>query len=344
MTEVMKALGIHTYLGGMQLGMRKAGFEDLGSIETWKPAIGPRTEYLGLKTLTMSEGLSGDIQADFVYANPPCSRYSSMSASYFTADERGEAETFPDLLEAVEIVRASGASLLWWETGPNLWGQGMAMVDDIGRRLSEIWQDSVTSMICKIDLRNCGIPQRRPRCHVMHFRGNREPAPGPKFTPMLPIGIEEWLRGKCGASEPIPVGPLPAEFGVSTHDAMITVMRETTAFMATRPSIIPEDRRWVGAVLSGRFLSWERRVRWFSIQESAALQSYPPDLIALAASAVSPRRMLTLLSKGVSPTAVSAVAPLALAPSSGASGPGGVWRMDASRDQAQARWDCLESI
>jgi site-specific DNA-cytosine methylase len=339
----MRALGIHTYFGGMQLGMRKAGFEDLGSIETWKPAIGPRTEYLGLKTLTMSQGLSGDIEADMVYANPPCSRYSSMSASFFTDDERGEADTFPDILEAVEIVRASGANMLWWETGPNLWSKGMKMVADVAGRLADIWDDDVTSTVCKVDLRNCGVPQRRPRCHVMHFRGNREVIRTPHLAELQPITIEEWLRGKVGTGEPIPVGPIPEQYGVKTHDALITVMRETSNFMATRPSIIPEERRWVGAVLSGRFLSWERRERWFSIQESAALQSYPPDLVALAATVHGPRRMLTLLSKSVSPSAVCAVAPLAFAPDSGALGPSDIWKLDASKTLALAPWERLES-
>ncbi len=305
---MMRALGVHTYYGGFQLGVQRAGFEDLGSVETWPKCIEPRQRDMGLSTIGWEEFHAAPFGADLVYSNPPCSRYSSMSVSTFTPEQQQDLNLFPDLADGLEIVRLSGAKAFWWETGPLLWNAGLEMSAAVSQRLAELWDEPVTEIIVKLDLRWIGVPQRRPRCHVLHVAGRKAPPaeiPGP--TPLPEGGIWSWIQSQLdanGCGEPDGFIRHKHRWPAESYRDMVLGIRDAASFMATMPRLMERSDPWAPAVLSGRLLSWEDR--WWTIEEYAVLMCFP---------VAGPRRTfdhvgqhaLSLLSKGISPSAAEHV-------------------------------------
>lgn len=83
----MKALDLFCGAGGVSVGLQRAGFEVVGV------DINPQPRYRG-GTFAQADALTYPLEGfDFIWASPPCQRYSGMSAC-----RPGLADEYPDLI------------------------------------------------------------------------------------------------------------------------------------------------------------------------------------------------------------------------------------------------------
>jgi len=308
----LTALGMHTYFGGMQLGAERAGAKILGSIETWAPAIRAR-KAAGCHYCSVQEARARRGQVDVMFANPPCSRFSSSAGSTYTSKEgsRSDLKNFGELAEVFGAAIDSDARVLWWETGPLLWRKGLEMAASVQAALEAVWEEPATTVVMKYDPRWSGVPQRRPRCHVMHFRGELLP---PESVPpsKWPIkeGLWEWVEGQL--ERPWQEGkPIihqewdgkqdPAVFAAWWRD----LESKYGGFVQSSPCTFWDDDPYSMAVLSGRAACWGDQARWVTVEEWAAIMRMPQQWARAVADEMNPGIALAMLSKGVCPDAAS---------------------------------------
>ena len=90
----MRAVAVHSFAGGFDLGVKQAGFDIVGKIEG-KPGFGlpiveANRELLGdFPIVELDEKEWPAFQADLVYGNPPCSGFSALSVFQLHKAEDG---------------------------------------------------------------------------------------------------------------------------------------------------------------------------------------------------------------------------------------------------------------
>lgn len=270
----MKASAIHTYAGGFVLGLRQAGIKVDGSYETYKAPMRIASA-LEIPNLTGVPVKATDV----VIANPPCSRFSAMSVGTFTVKER-RLEAFCELNEVFQFALEADASVVWWESGPLAISIGKDTLVDCHKFWEEKWQQDVTTVIVSLDLLYTGWPQRRPRTHVFHFKGNVPVVgmPASRWELTRP-SLKSWLKATATNGEP--VVPFYKSFG-----GFIENPRDWTAyeylrkggFKATLPVLYTNQSLSSMSMIGARNYGWYEENRWWSIYEYMQVMGYPQDV------------------------------------------------------------------
>jgi site-specific DNA-cytosine methylase len=273
----VKALGIHTYAGGFMLGLKKAGVETLGSIETYKQPM-TTAALLGVKRLEEVQ------HADLVVANPPCSRFSPTATSNYTEEQRSQVCEFPELAEVLLTGLQAHADIVWWETGPYCFTRGRGLIEDASKRLSDGWHRDVTTLVLKLDALYTGLPQRRPRTHVIHVKGKLGSVPGLPAT-SWPVAqtLQEFVTARqVGAVnvEPVPVFSKGVDgWCVDPKKWQVHYLSMGEhRFMSGTPMTYTPQARIAATIFGGRWFSWKEPRRFWSIAEYAALMGYPVNV------------------------------------------------------------------
>lgn len=283
----IKAIGVHTYFGGFTKGyMRNQEINTLGSFENWQPAVtwAPK---IGVKVL--SGGAAP--RADMVFGNPPCSRFSHMTYSKFSAEQREDLSTFPDLEDVLYTAKYAGAELLHIENGPLMFTAGDELLTQFNNILG--WPE-IYFLVLKIDTMHSGLPQKRPRTHV--FVGQR-PFPEVDLSPVaLPTNLRVFFQhwNSKYNYEPVYSSTVASPVSYAEQEQYKAV------FLSTRPKVVSELDRTAHSVVSSRHFAWLEQNRWWSVDEYAALQGYDADTFDYGAPPV-PLAM-ALISKSVSPS------------------------------------------
>jgi site-specific DNA-cytosine methylase len=281
---MIKTLGIHTYFGGFAIGAaRNKNVRMLGSVETWGPAVtwSPR---LGMNVLTSAQ------KADYVIANPPCSRFSAMSFSKFEDNMREDLESFPEMLDVLDVANESGAELVHIESGPMLFSKGDKLLEQFGNNLNF----SPYVFVLKVSTTHSGLPQHRARTHAFFAR---RPFPEMDFSGVSgPENVGSFMQQWNAeyAYEPVLVSREPNPVVYSS------IQRNTAVFLSTRPKIVSLSDRATPSVVSSRAFAWLEENRWFSVDEMAAVQGYPATDFNYAEPGVT--LATALISKSVSPS------------------------------------------
>jgi hypothetical protein len=298
----MRALGVHTYLGGFQMGLEDfTNHEVVGSVESWSGGIDARKIAGVGKTL----GFGKFPQADMVFANPPCSRFSQASSHAYSSEQKSDFGRFDELKDVAKVTFESGAQIMWWETGPLCYTAGRGMVRSTHRGLKEHWGEC-TTLLVRYDPRWSGLPQRRPRTHIIHMSGTIQPGEVPQCQWPIELRLYDWIRSKLGdRSEEFPI-PFPEDYGSPMECAKFINLIST--FGQGDPQPIHPDEHYGLTVLSGRIHVWEHIDAWWTAEEYATLMGVRPEVArAIAEQSRNPIHAITMLSKGVSPVAAKAV-------------------------------------
>ena len=301
---MIKAIGTHCYLGGFLLGLQRAGLRVGQSLETWKPGLqGARV--LGLNSKETPEIPKKLPKAHIVAANPPCSRFSHLSLSFFNKKHHQDPESFPQIIDLIKIAKAANAKMIWWETGPLAWSLGRDLLANFHDSLYNIW-GRVTTLLVRFDLRYIGIPQKRPRIHVIHINSAVKPPSVPQSVWPTKYRVGEWLKNKtAGYKLENPV------FLKNVSDPLAWAKKQESemTFRSMVPKIISEKDWYTGSVVSRRIMIWKEENRFFDLLEYAALMDYPLEKMHnLISVAKKPLNAQVLISKSVAPAASKWVA------------------------------------
>lgn len=275
------AVSAHVYLGVMALGASRH-VHVAQSHETWKPGIAAR-EAAGNPVPHV--GLDAPIPKDarLVLANPPCSRFSCGSTFAYKkhSDAFEDLSAFPELLQVVEIFeRAPRAEILWWETGPLIRTKGLGMVESAHRRLRAKW-----TLLLPTDPRWSGIPQARPRCHVIHCTSDAPPPCGgrPSAWP-ISTDLGSWMtdqltrRWRHDGAWTLVKDPFHRDCRTPAETARL--VHAIGTFSQSTPRIVRPTDPCAPTVLSGRTSAWDDQPgpsRWWSAEEFAVLMTAPPE-------------------------------------------------------------------
>lgn len=270
-----KALGVHTFFVGFQRGIEEQpDLECLGSMEGWPPGVRARA-LCSPPAATLELGAEVP-KARVVFSNPPCSRFSTLSAGTFDRAQKEQLSKFCELEASADRAVAAEAETFWWETGPLCWTRGDPMVEAVHQRLKEAW-GSVTTVTALVDARYCGLPQRRPRTHVLHVRGTREPPVPPPPVPLPEGGLWKFMLDQGVPSD----RPELLTFDGTPWDARKRIVRERQIgnFASMAPVAFEPTAPYALTVLSGRSFAWSDPGpdRFWSLEEYAAAAGYRPD-------------------------------------------------------------------
>ena len=306
----MNGVGIHTYAGGFVLGARKAGIEIAGSYETYKAPM--RIAYaVGVQNLI------GTVipRVDLVIANPPCSRFSHMSVGTFTTEER-RLDAFPELNEVFQCGLAADAGAVWWESGPLATSIGKETLVDCHLFFEREW-GKVTTVVVSFDLLYAGWPQRRPRTHILHFKGDL-PVPGmPKSRWNSEIMLKPWLKNNAAPGEPLT--PYYTNLGGYLSDPRSWVAYEHLrkgGFRSTLPILYTDESQSSMSMIGARYYGWYEENQWWSINDYMTVMGYPQDVNYEALETEPSRRFYVhgISGKSVSPCASEYIATNLLIP------------------------------
>jgi len=264
----VKSTGIHTYLGGMQLGVARV-FDDQGSVETWLPGIRARKR-VGLTHRRIEDAPV----VDLVYANPPCTRFSMTGTDMFVAEDRSSLSRFECLQECVHYALACKASMFWWETGPLAYTKGISLATEVAQVFG-----ARTMWVLRIDANDFGVPQKRVRTHFLYFKDRVGPPPLQATPKLAHLDQSKYLRSwlenaNCEPSPPAGYGPeYLKSFGTYTVENFVAVqnslLRQRKAWT---PKLIPIDAEYSPAVIA-RAMGFPDR--WLTVSENAALMGLP---------------------------------------------------------------------
>lgn len=287
----MKVTGIHTYLGGFALGiMRIPEVEFTGTIETWEDPV-ETSKRLGVPHINYIPDTT-----DVVISNPPCSRFSAMATGRYTRAEKSRLQSFPELWQTINLGIKSGSSVIWWETGPLAFNKGRDLIKDIHEYLDGIWNEC-TTVVSKMDLLHVGVPQRRLRTHVFHFKNGGKPVQFPEVDDRV-FEVKDWVSASVGdlPMEPVSIFKDPRAWK-DPVDYILNVQK--IKFKARLPRVVDEADTHVSSILLDKDFAWRQENRWWSVNEYAAVMGYPmdQDYSALGSS----KDIRTFLVKGVSP-------------------------------------------
>lgn len=294
-----KVTGIHCYLGGFLLGLKQAGLEICQSLEVWKSGF-QGAKAINLPVENISEIPRNLKKTEIVVGNPPCSRFSHLSLSFFDKETRQDPKTFPEIIDLVRVAKNTNAKVIWWETGPLAWTIGRDLLKNFHESLYNIW-DRVTTLLVRLDLRYLGIPQKRPRIHVIHINTGVKPPSVPRSVWPSKYKLGEWLEDKTKNYKlRYPIFPQKTNNPVGWARKQA---REMT-FRSMVPKIISRKSWYTGSVVSRRIMVWKEENRWFDLLEYAALMTYPLEEIENVLSVLrKPLNTQVLISKSVAPAA-----------------------------------------
>lgn len=289
----MNSIGVHTYFGGFAHGMRTRTDMQF-CVETWDLGIKGAT----ISGLPLRLALPSNSKADIVFSNPPCSRFSYQSSGSFNASHRKGLSEFCELQQAVKIARACKAKVFWWETGPLAYGRhGASMLVSTQRALGAKFTIAV-----HYDLRYAGIPQRRPRAHVIHFMTGTPRFSLPPCEPLL--AVNEWLGKRLTREELFRPHGLEDVFSkcVKTPMDAIRLTQRWGTFSSTKPHVVWDTDRWTPSI-NARVFAWGTQNRYFDILELGELMSYPHEAVSKTCDELGAQKTATLIAKSVSATA-----------------------------------------
>lgn len=308
----IKVLGTHCYLGGFLIGLQMAGFKVVKSLEVWNPGlVGAQKLGLPSEKFSFDKISSLKTKADIIVGNPPCSRFSHLSLSFFKKESHKDIKTFPEILDLARTAKQAGAKTIWWETGPLAWSLGKPLLSNFHKYLQKIWGQTTTLLI-RIDLRSIGIPQKRPRIHIIHRATKLKPPGCPRFLWPPTIKVGDWVQLKTKDYEfnnPVCQDRIknPLKWAEKQN-------REMT-FRSMVPKVISAQDWHTNAVVSRRLMIWKEKNRWFDLLEHAALMTYPLERIThLVTKAKTPLSAQVLISKSVAPEITKWVAQKILLP------------------------------
>lgn len=308
----MRVAGIHTYFGGFLHGLMRTKAQVICDYESWRYGIlsarASDLPVIDFKTLPKNV-----YDVDLVVSNPPCSRFSNFTKSgSFNDCQRTDLNTFRDLLDAVELTERSGARALWWETGPLFWNRGRQMVDQVHSRLSTYWPNLKTLLI-KYDPRYSGIPQRRPRCHILCVDSKHQPRYQTRLPWLPEVRLGQWVDEKvAGFSLDMPCVRPGSNWQLKNESVkdFIKFTHLIATYQSSRPALVDEGAEYSPGIVS-RSMAWIQRNRWFDLLELAALMDYPLDITRRAFERLDCRHKasvgIMLLSKSVSPAATETI-------------------------------------
>ncbi len=295
---MVKALGTHAYLGGILIGAKAAGIDVVASRESWKPAL-KAAPIMGNYPVLPFDGKVPMVK--LVIGNPPCTRFSSMLQGRQSVQEmvKDDVAGFDELNDILDSARQSGAKAMWWETGPLLWTKGQGMVTSLHDHLLTEWGSSTRTYVVRVDPRSVGVPQRRPRCHVISVaRPVRRAWPISAGTYDYPT-IGEYLEERLDVDRL----SYPCAYG-HQHPEMTPVewaehIRTHSTFASTMPVLTTRRDAYIQAVVSGRAFVWEDDGRWWDLEEYAAFMGIYGEGIRKVGDAFKFNEAQQLLSKGV---------------------------------------------
>lgn len=301
----MNFLGIHTYLGTFEHGLSlDPRIRTLGSIETWSQGIIARK----LLRRDALDALPTE-RVDCVFMNPPCSRFSFQSARSYSSYQRNALETFDDLMFGIRLAGDVNAQALWWETGPLCWRSGEDMVIQSHEAFAAacgVGYDQVVTLTLRVDALWCGVPQLRPRVHVIHAR---RPSIFFKSSAMELRQLTKKGRlreyvGEAGPTDdPSLYGEifklLPEENNPQEQARLHHALRTMQCFKCCAY----ENSAPYSHSVNGRpFLWWEEN-RWWSIEEYCTLMGAPREWAPILAKGLLDKNLnvkpTTMLAKGV---------------------------------------------
>ncbi len=182
----LTALGVYIFAGGFTVGVSKhfnvlAHFEDGPfGVDTAKlnfpklpiytePATWPVRQFKG--------------KVNFVYANPPCAPWSAVGASLTKGAMQWQTDPRIRCVEnAFGVLEAARPDIWVWESVPQAFARGRAMVDALTERAMKLGY-AVTYFLTDAQLH--GLPQRRQRFHFIAHRVALElPAPDADIVPV----------------------------------------------------------------------------------------------------------------------------------------------------------------
>jgi site-specific DNA-cytosine methylase len=203
-----------------------------------------------------------------------------------------------------KLAKVKNAHTIWWETGPLAYSVGIPLLINYHKHIQTLLDDDLTTIIFRIDLRYLGIPQRRPRNHIIHIRKNLNEEQLPKIPKMKwPINrpISTWLQEKVKEnklSNPI----LPNKKINSTPVKWAKKCDEEMTFRSMVPKVVANQDHYTLSVLTGRPFIWKEENRFFDLLEYAALMTYPLDkILSLNKSLSKVKKGQKFLSKSVAP-------------------------------------------
>ena len=296
------------------------------SVEGWLEG-GKGARELGHNIILPGDQFPKSRKADIVIANPPCSRFSTLSSAFYSAEDKTSLANFPELLQTHETVGAANARLFWWETGPMAWSKGGNMIAEHHERMKQVLDcKDITTAVVKYDCRYGGHPQRRVRTHIFHFRGKQKLTAVPEADwsdEGLKIGMGKWLRARVGKRK-MEAPVIPFGFGDERcgnifakngkklgvlHDPkgfaeMLWSPKYGIIFVSARPRVVFEDDRFTHVTLAVPNLMLPQN-RWMDLSENAAVMDYPIGKVMeqWKGTTNSAWKLVTLLSKSVCPSA-----------------------------------------
>lgn len=302
--DIKSVVGVHTYMGLILQGLTRNNLHVAGSYETWDLAM-PAASSMGGNVIPLKYSVAKPLIADMTIGNPPCSRFSPMSSSMFKGKDPGfynNLDLFVDLRQVLEVTIANKSKVMWWETGPLAWSSGTSFVEQIHQQLADLW-GVCTTLIIRLDLLWLGVPQNRPRVHIIHMATDVPPPPAPGSLWKSVGSVGEYIKKKVAGREL--KTPIFTREGMTAHE-YVTDARARAKFNSTKPLVIGEDDNFTPSVVSGRFWAWRDDNRFWDLLEYASLMGADLDKFEdVLATGLSPQTALGLLSKGVSADASS---------------------------------------
>lgn len=308
----MRIGAMHTYFGGFLHGLMRADAEVLVDYEAW-PLGYDGALASGLPVRAFEKSLVDDIKLDMVVANPPCSRFSHFTkSSAFNECHRTRIDGFTELLNVIEFTERSGARAMWWETGPLFWNQGRKMMIEIKTRLSKTWK-SPKVLVVKYNTTHSGIPQNRPRCHVLCLDMDQVPRHVAMPSWLPEAGLGDWVERRVNGYElKLPCLKRDAQLQLERESVReyVQFQRLVGKFKSSMPVLLNENQRVSPAIVS-RPAAWDISNRWLDLLELATLMDYPLDVVSKAFETLECARRpsvgIALLSKSVCPAATETI-------------------------------------
>lgn len=298
----LNVVGLHCYAGGFLLGLAQARAKILSSGESW--GLGRKAaQELALPAIELEKLRRKKITADILVSNPPCSRFSHLSFSFFKKKKGtyDSLSSFPELLDILDISKQAKVQVVWWETGPLAWNNGFDLILKMHRRLKSLW-GRISTLMIKLDLRYIGIPQRRPRVHILHIAKNTPPPNAPRIKWPISRNLYDWIRIRTKdfklqlEVKPNKDNSNPIEWAEQQQEKM--------TFRSMVPKIFNTKDTHCCSIVSRRLMLWEEENRFWDLLEHAAAMTYPLDHIPnLLRIRKNPLGAQVLLAKSVAPAA-----------------------------------------
>jgi len=180
--------------GGLTVGLKRAGFQVAGAVETEKHAFStykvnhPEVQAFKQDIRTIKGecllALSPTGEIDLLAGCPPCQGFSSLTSKYKRHDPRNELVT--EMRRLVEEIRPR---VVMMENVPGLAKKGKPLFDDFLGMLSALGYVSDYRVLQVADY---GVPQSRRRLVLLAGKGFPVTLPEPTHARVASNGLEPW--------------------------------------------------------------------------------------------------------------------------------------------------------